>query len=239
MHMLCAKTMKLPRSILYQRGIYPSDSFEQQKQYGLSIMVSTDEGLTGYLTTVLRQMSGVPLNQSPRQARSAASPCRARQRQAFAAVSSCQRARQHLLVQWHQACRLDGTAGHGLFCSIPAGGDWGQYIVPACTAGAASQVSASFAAQAQQQAAALLQPGHQVHSAVHQGSAALPTLTASCHTCSTVCPQLPQSAVKLLLMQRHVLQRQGALPLKCNWWLQIPGGCIALGCLRQMHRLWI
>eukprot|EP00891_Asterochloris_glomerata_P009275 jgi/Astpho2/9275/e_gw1.00139.40.1_t len=44
-------------SILYQRGIYPSDSFEQQKQYGLSIMVSTDEGLTGYLTTVLRQMS--------------------------------------------------------------------------------------------------------------------------------------------------------------------------------------
>ena len=63
--MLCAETVKLPRSILYQRGIYPSDSFEQQKQYGLSIMVSTDEGLTGYLTTVLRQMSGVPLNPSP------------------------------------------------------------------------------------------------------------------------------------------------------------------------------
>lgn len=46
------------RSILYQRGIYPPDNFEQKKQYGLSIMVSTDTGLSSYLTTVLEQMSG-------------------------------------------------------------------------------------------------------------------------------------------------------------------------------------
>ena len=71
MHMLSAKTTKLPCSILYQRGIYPSDSFEQQKQYGLSIMVSTDEGLTGYLTTVLRQMSGA----APEPATSAGPQC--------------------------------------------------------------------------------------------------------------------------------------------------------------------
>lgn len=119
MHMLGANTIKLPCSILYQRGIYPSDSFEQQKQYGLSIMVSTDEGLTGYLTTVLRQMSGAapaPLNSASHHA---ASPCCARQRQASAAVS-WQPARQQLLVQRQQADSIVGTAGHGLSCSIPA-----------------------------------------------------------------------------------------------------------------------
>lgn len=46
-------------SILYQRGIYPPDNFEQTKQYGLSIMVSTDTGLSSYLSTVLEQMSGM------------------------------------------------------------------------------------------------------------------------------------------------------------------------------------
>lgn len=46
-------------SILYQRGIYPPDNFEQKKQYGLSIMVSTDTGLSSYLSTVLEQMSGM------------------------------------------------------------------------------------------------------------------------------------------------------------------------------------
>jgi hypothetical protein len=45
-------------SILYQRGIYPSESFQQQKHYGLSMMVTTDPGLTKYLTSVLQQMSG-------------------------------------------------------------------------------------------------------------------------------------------------------------------------------------
>ena len=46
------------RSILYQRGIYPPESFEQKKQYGLTMMVTSDEGLTKYLTAVLAQMSG-------------------------------------------------------------------------------------------------------------------------------------------------------------------------------------
>ncbi|KAK9916679.1 hypothetical protein WJX75_005693 [Coccomyxa subellipsoidea] len=44
-------------SILYQRGIYSAESFEAQRQYGLTMMVTTDPGLTKYLTSVLQQMS--------------------------------------------------------------------------------------------------------------------------------------------------------------------------------------
>ncbi|KAK9794944.1 hypothetical protein WJX73_004314 [Symbiochloris irregularis] len=44
-------------SILYQRGIYPPEAFKPQKQYGLSLMVTSDSGLTKYLTPVLQQMS--------------------------------------------------------------------------------------------------------------------------------------------------------------------------------------
>eukprot|EP00882_Tetradesmus_deserticola_P029654 GHRQ01033237.1.p1 GENE.GHRQ01033237.1~~GHRQ01033237.1.p1 ORF type:complete len:162 (+),score=11.15 GHRQ01033237.1:285-770(+) len=44
-------------NILYQRGIYPTDSFRQEQHYGLSIMVSKDQGLTAYLQTVTQQMS--------------------------------------------------------------------------------------------------------------------------------------------------------------------------------------
>jgi mitotic spindle assembly checkpoint protein MAD2 len=50
--------MKSDRSILYQRGIYSAESFEAQRQYGLTMMVTTDPGLTKYLTSVLQQMSG-------------------------------------------------------------------------------------------------------------------------------------------------------------------------------------
>ncbi len=46
------------RSILYQRGIYPAESFQQRRQYGLTMMVTSDPGLTQYLTSVLQQMSG-------------------------------------------------------------------------------------------------------------------------------------------------------------------------------------
>ena len=45
-------------SILYQRGIYPPESFDRQKKYGLAMMVTSDEGLSKYLTSVLKQMSG-------------------------------------------------------------------------------------------------------------------------------------------------------------------------------------
>ena len=52
-------------SILFQRGIYPPECFKQQKQYGIGVMVTTDEGLTKYLTTVLQQMSGDSWSQAP------------------------------------------------------------------------------------------------------------------------------------------------------------------------------
>ncbi|CAK0759716.1 hypothetical protein CVIRNUC_002719 [Coccomyxa viridis] len=44
-------------SILYQRGVYPSEDFAAQKQYGLTMMVSTDSGIKKYLCSVLEQMS--------------------------------------------------------------------------------------------------------------------------------------------------------------------------------------
>ena len=47
-----------PRSILYQRGVYPPEDFQPQKQYGLAMMVSTEPGIKKYLCSVLEQMSG-------------------------------------------------------------------------------------------------------------------------------------------------------------------------------------
>ncbi|KAK9841254.1 hypothetical protein WJX74_002623 [Apatococcus lobatus] len=44
-------------SILYQRGIYPPESFEQHKKYGLSVMISADHGLVQYMNGVLPQMA--------------------------------------------------------------------------------------------------------------------------------------------------------------------------------------
>ena len=53
----CVMTFS-PCSILYQRGVYPPESFKQHKQYNLSMMVTTDTGLTTYLINVLANMSG-------------------------------------------------------------------------------------------------------------------------------------------------------------------------------------
>ncbi|XP_075705838.1 mitotic spindle assembly checkpoint protein MAD2A [Rhinoderma darwinii] len=43
-------------SILYQRGIYPSESFTREQKYGLTILVSTDPDLKNYLNTVVEQL---------------------------------------------------------------------------------------------------------------------------------------------------------------------------------------
>ena len=48
-------------SILYQRGIYPPESFAPVAKYGLSLLVTTDEGLKTYLAQVLRQVAGALL----------------------------------------------------------------------------------------------------------------------------------------------------------------------------------
>ena len=45
-------------SILYQRGVYPPDAFEQRRQYGLAVMVTSDARLAAYLATVLEALEG-------------------------------------------------------------------------------------------------------------------------------------------------------------------------------------
>ena len=45
-------------SILYQRGIYPPETFTPVSKYGLSLLVTVDDGLKTYLAQVLSQLSG-------------------------------------------------------------------------------------------------------------------------------------------------------------------------------------
>lgn len=43
-------------NILYQRGIYPPESFQRIPQYGLSMMMTSDDGLLAYLSNIIRQL---------------------------------------------------------------------------------------------------------------------------------------------------------------------------------------
>jgi len=43
-------------SILYQRGIYPPESFTRKQEYGLTMLVSTDAKVKEYLTNVLGEI---------------------------------------------------------------------------------------------------------------------------------------------------------------------------------------
>ncbi|XP_050390615.1 mitotic spindle assembly checkpoint protein MAD2A [Patella vulgata] len=43
-------------SILYQRGIYPPESFTRVQDYGLTLLVSTDEQLKEYIDNVISQI---------------------------------------------------------------------------------------------------------------------------------------------------------------------------------------
>ena len=45
-------------TILYQRGIYPPESFKKVPKYGLSMMVTTDDGLAAYMANIVRQLDG-------------------------------------------------------------------------------------------------------------------------------------------------------------------------------------
>eukprot|EP00898_Chlorokybus_atmophyticus_P005782 jgi/Chlat1/6204/Chrsp44S05806 len=44
-------------SILYQRGIYAPETFSRVKKYGLTMLVTSDPGLSSYLRQVLQQIS--------------------------------------------------------------------------------------------------------------------------------------------------------------------------------------
>eukprot|EP01040_Poterioochromonas_malhamensis_P001135 gene1135-1204_t len=43
-------------NILYQRSIYPPESFRPVKQYGLTMMFTTDEQLNAYLNNIVKQL---------------------------------------------------------------------------------------------------------------------------------------------------------------------------------------
>mmetsp|Transcript_15229 Transcript_15229/g.17953 ORF Transcript_15229/g.17953 Transcript_15229/m.17953 type:complete len:219 (-) Transcript_15229:1876-2532(-) len=43
-------------SILYQRGIYPPETFKRTTKYGLAMLMSTDENLQAYLQKILTQV---------------------------------------------------------------------------------------------------------------------------------------------------------------------------------------
>jgi len=45
-------------SILYQRGIYPPESFTRVQEYGLTILVTTDDELKKYLANILADVKG-------------------------------------------------------------------------------------------------------------------------------------------------------------------------------------
>lgn len=44
-------------SILYQRGIYPPESFKQVQKYGLNMLVTADEKLDDFFRKFLLQLS--------------------------------------------------------------------------------------------------------------------------------------------------------------------------------------
>jgi hypothetical protein len=46
-------------SILYQRGVYPPDSFKRMNAYNLSMMVTVNEALIVYMNNILRQLEGL------------------------------------------------------------------------------------------------------------------------------------------------------------------------------------
>ncbi|KAF1758936.1 hypothetical protein GCK72_015396 [Caenorhabditis remanei] len=43
-------------SILYQRGLYPSDSFKREKKYGLALFVTNDKKLEAFMKPLLKQV---------------------------------------------------------------------------------------------------------------------------------------------------------------------------------------
>jgi mitotic spindle assembly checkpoint protein MAD2 len=51
-------------SILYQRGIYPPEMFKRVSKYGLAMMISNDEGLSVYISNIMKQLDSWLLNGS-------------------------------------------------------------------------------------------------------------------------------------------------------------------------------
>jgi mitotic spindle assembly checkpoint protein MAD2 len=43
-------------NILYQRGVYPPESFKRVSKYGLAMTLTTDEALQGYISKIMSQL---------------------------------------------------------------------------------------------------------------------------------------------------------------------------------------
>lgn len=46
-------------SILYQRGVYPAESFKRTDKYELTLFMTDDTALNEYLSNVLEQVKGL------------------------------------------------------------------------------------------------------------------------------------------------------------------------------------
>ena len=55
---LCIISVYGINSILYQRGIYPPESFTRDQKYGLTLLVTTDDALKKYLQEIMEQVKG-------------------------------------------------------------------------------------------------------------------------------------------------------------------------------------
>lgn len=60
-----AQTPLPARSILYQRGIYPPEEFKRVAKYGLSMMVTSDEGLKSRVARRRAAARGAPAEVPP------------------------------------------------------------------------------------------------------------------------------------------------------------------------------
>jgi mitotic spindle assembly checkpoint protein MAD2 len=45
-------------SILYQRGIYPPETFEPAEHFGITVYMTTNDGIKSFLKSVLDQIQG-------------------------------------------------------------------------------------------------------------------------------------------------------------------------------------
>lgn len=45
-------------SILYNRGLYPEESFARVKKYGLPLLLTQDEGVKSFISNLTSQLSG-------------------------------------------------------------------------------------------------------------------------------------------------------------------------------------
>lgn len=56
---LLAFSTPLSSSVLYQRGVYHPDGFIREAKYGITTLVTNDDGLKSYLENFIKQLKGM------------------------------------------------------------------------------------------------------------------------------------------------------------------------------------